>query len=171
MASDKLYEIQSIIDESKETLSSELYNKLSLACKKSFDEKKTEKLFVKVKIMFFAISKIQENNIIIPKFRHEVIPLSPHQNRILLERNIEGKFTPYRSLYCTDEQTEHVFSEQVSCQNCDCSDERIFQVYTGEYIVHTYRALGVSGNWLSSHTNPYKKINDVELPIPNDEQE
>ena len=171
MAEDKLFEIQSIIDESKETLSSDLYNKLSLACKKTFEsEKKTEKLFVKVKIMFFATSRVQEKHVMVPKFRYEVIPLSLHQNRVLLERNNESKFTPYRSSFFSDEQTEHNFYENTHCENCDVSNDSMFQVYTGEYIVHTYRALGVSGSWLSSHTNPYKKISDVEPQIHHEEQ-
>lgn len=135
----QLHEIQSILDESKETISSDLYNKLSIACKKSFESKKDEKLYVKVKIMFFVSNRYQDNNTLVPKFRFEIIQVTNYQLRVLLRRNEEGKFTAYRNEICKGEQTIHNFSDKFFCENCEEVAHDNFQVCTGEYIVFTYK--------------------------------
>jgi hypothetical protein len=165
MASDKLYEIQSIIDESKETLSSDLYNKLSIACKKSFDsEKQPSKIFVKVKIMFFTNMNIQGSYSIVPKFRFDVIPVSPYQLSILLRRNEEQKFTMYRNHKCNVEQTQHFLSDKEYCDNCDEETSKNITIYTGEYIVYTYR-VGNFQNWIG-YGAENKRVSFVEDTIP-----
>jgi hypothetical protein len=169
MASDKLYEIQSIIDESKETLSSELYNKLSIACKKSFNERKNEKMFIRVKIMFFCASTFQDESIIIPKFRYEVIPVTPHQFDVLIERQEQGKFTTYRSPYCKEEQTELIFNDRKFCNGCDEYSDETFQIRMGEYIVYATKHIDTGINWLSTHANTNKVISGPEFLTPQNE--
>lgn len=169
MAEDKLYEIQSIIDGSKETLSSDLYNKLSLACKKSFEEKEKEKhIFVKVKIMYFFGRSVNDDNVILPKFRFDIIPVKPYQLRILKKRNLTHEFTLFRSITCVHERTEICFAEKLFCNECDDDSTKSVYVYTGEYIVHTYDSVG-NTDWLSHSGHEYKHKSEP-LHMPQDEE-
>lgn len=167
MASDKLFEIQSIIDESKETLSSDLYNQLSLACKKSFEEKDSH-VFVKVKIMYFYGRKVSDENIMLPKFRFDIIPVKQYQLRILKRRNLTQDFTYYRSLHCPHERTEISFSEKNFCNDCDNDSTNSVYVHTGEYIVYTYDSIG-NTDWLSPAGHGCKHTSEP-LHMPQDEE-
>jgi len=166
-----LHDIQSILDESKEKLSSELYNKLSIACKKSFNDERNSQVYVRVKVMFFKPLHHMGNNYIVPKFRFEIIPVTRHQLEQLINRNEESIFTVYRSHYCDNEMTEMEFNEKEFCSSCEEESNNIFKVCTGEYIVHTYKiGSALQANWLSSHQNPFKKISEPENFTPQREE-